>query len=486
MKPITLMRLYKINWVMMRYSVVTRVLAPRSRFFRLLGKFNPWSWGTDKLKRGEAIRKSFESLGPIFVKFGQLLSTRRDLLPHDIVEELAKLQDQVPPFKSELAISLIEKALKQSVEQAFKSFDAKPLASASVAQVHAATLVDDSDVVVKIIRPGIKHIIASDIKVLYTAARLAEKFWRHGKRIKPTALVKEFEQTIFDELDLMREAANASLLRRNFEGSKKLYVPKVYWDYCKTNVMVMERIYGEPVSNIALFKQKNVDMKKLGEYGVEIFFTQVFRDSFFHADMHPGNIFVDIKDPKNPKYCGVDFGIMGTLAPEDQHYLAENVMAFFERDYRRVATLHVESGWVPADTRVDQFEAAIRTVCEPIFQKPLNEISFGQLLLRLFQTAERFNMTIQPQLLLLQKTLLNVEGLGRDLYPELDLWSTAQPILKKWMRERYSVKRTVKKIVKDLPRNLEQLIETPEMLFDIIRDLHQRYVREKNHSSTTK
>ena len=483
MKPITLLRLYKINWVMMRYSVVSQVLAPRSRLARTMGRLNPLSWKNRKLSRGAAIRKSFESLGPIFVKFGQLLSTRRDLLPKDIVDELAKLQDQVPPFASEQAVTLIEKSFKKPISDIFKQFEHKPLASASVAQVHAATLPDDSDVVVKIIRPGIKHIIASDLRVLHTAAKLAERFWRHGKRIKPTALVKEFEQTIFDELDLTREAANASLLRRNFEGSNQLYVPKVHWPYCKSSIMVMERIYGVPVSNIELFKQKQVDLKKLAQYGVEIFFTQVFRDSFFHADMHPGNIFVDISDPQQPHYCGVDFGIMGTLSPDDQYYLAENVMAFFERDYRRVAVLHVESGWVPTNTRIDQFESAIRTVCEPIFQKPLNEISFSQLLLRLFQTAERFEMKIQPQLLLLQKTLLNVEGLGRELYPELDLWQTAQPILKKWMRDRYSLKRTIKRMIKELPKNIEQMTEAPELVFDIIRDIHTRYVRERTSSN---
>ncbi len=482
MKPVTLFRLYKINWVMMRYAVISRVIVPRSKLARWMRRLNPLSWKSRHLSRGAALRKSFESLGPIFVKFGQLLSTRRDLLPHDIADELAKLQDQVPPFSSVEANALIEKVFKKPATELFKKFDSQPLASASVAQVHAATLHDDSDVVVKIIRPGIKHTIASDLQVLHSAARLAERFWRHGKRIKPTALVKEFEQTIYDELDLTREAANASLLRRNFEHSSQLYVPKIYWPYCRRQIMVMERIYGVPVSQIELFKEKNVDMKKLAQYGVEIFFTQVFRDSFFHADMHPGNIFVDIKDPKNPKYCGVDFGIMGTLSPDDQYYLAENVMAFFERDYRRVAVLHIESGWVPASTRVDQFESAIRTVCEPIFQKPLNEISFGQLLLRLFQTAERFEMKIQPQLLLLQKTLLNVEGLGRELYPELDLWQTAQPILKKWMRDRYSPKRTIKRLLKDFPKNLEQLIETPELVFDIIRDVHTRYVRDRTKS----
>lgn len=485
MKPVALIRLIQINWVMMRYSVVTR-FAPRSAWTRSLSVINPFNWRRSSLSRGEALRISLEKLGPIFVKFGQVLSTRRDLLPADIVTELAKLQDNVPPFASKAAIALIEKAYHKPIAECFQSFSDEPLASASVAQVHTATLADGSDVVVKIIRPDIKPIIASDIKLMRLGARLAEKFWRHGKRLRPLALVKEFEETLFDELDLMREAANCSLLRRNFEGSEKMYVPEVHWDYCRSNVMVSERIYGVPISQLDTLKANQVDMKKLAAYGVEIFFTQVFRDSFFHADMHPGNLFVDIRDPKNPRYCGVDFGIMGTLSPEDQHYLAENVMAFFNRDYRRVAVLHVESGWVPKDTRVDQFESAIRTVCEPIFQKPLSEISFGQLLLRLFQTAERFHMTIQPQLLLLQKTLLNIEGLGRDLYPELDLWQTAQPIMKSWMKERYGISALTKRLIKDFPQNAHRLAELPSLIMDILEQLNHQLSDSKTSNPMNK
>lgn len=467
MKPFALWRLYQINWVMMKYSVMTS-LSPRSRWLRTLGHLNPFNWWGTPLPRGQAIRQSFESLGPLFVKFGQVLSTRRDLLPYDIADELAKLQDQVPPFPGEQAVQIIEAAFGIPVDELFQSFTREALASASVAQVHVANLQDGNEVVVKIIRPDIKPIIASDLKLMRIAAKLAEKFWRHGKRLRPLALVKEFEQTLYDELDLMREAANCSLLKSNFESSEKMYVPKVYWDYCRSNVMTMERIHGIPISHIETLKTHHVDMKKLAQYGVEIFFTQVFRDSFFHADMHPGNIFVDISDPQNPKYCGVDFGIMGTLSPEDQYYLAENVMAFFNRDYRRIAVLHVESGWVPTTTRIDQFESAIRTVCEPIFQKPLNEISFGHLLLRLFQTAERFDMTIQPQLLLLQKTLLNVEGLGRELYPELDLWETARPILKTWMRNRYSLRRLATRLVQDFPKTAHHLAAFPDLLYHFL------------------
>lgn len=472
MKPFAAFRLFQINLVMMRYSVINSLFAKHSFWVRCLSKLNPWSWGKSNYSRGEALCKSFESLGPIFVKFGQILSTRRDLFPEDIVNALSKLQDNVAPFDEQLAVSLLEKAYGKPLQNVFQSFDHQPLASASVAQVHSAVLHDGTQVVIKIVRPNISKIIAKDINVLYSAARLAEKFWKHGKRLHPTDLVKEFEQTIFDELDLMREAANASLLRRNFSDSKIMYVPEVFWEYCKPNIMVMERIFATPMSDLASLRAANVNMKRLAENGVEIFFTQVFRDSFFHADMHPGNLFVDIKNPDRPVYCGVDFGIMGTLSPEDQFYLAENVMAFFKRDYRRVAVLHVESGWVPKNTRVDQFEAAIRTVCEPIFQKPLNEISFGQLLLRLFQTAERFHMEIQPQLMLLQKTLLNIEGLGRDIYPELDLWATAKPILESWMRQRYSLKTLGKKVLREFPKHVQMLIETPELLYDLLKDLN--------------
>ncbi len=428
-------------------------------FFVLLRAFNYSSYS-----RGESLRRAFESLGPIYVKFGQLLSTRHDLLPDDMVKELEKLQDRVTPFSSETAIKIVEKSFKQPIDHLYAHFERQPLASASIAQVHAARLKTNEEVVVKILRPQIKKIIRHDISVLYLAAKLTERFWRHGKRLRPTAIVAEFEKTIYDELDLMREAANASQLRRNFDHSSMIYVPYIVWNLTCERVMTMERIYGIPISQIDTLKQAGTDMKKLAEYGVEIFFTQVFRDSFFHADMHPGNVFVDIADPRNPKYLGVDFGIMGTLSPTDQNYLAENILAFLTRNYRRVAELHIESGWVDKNTRIDEFESAIRTVSEPIFQQPLSQISFGQFLLKLFQTAERFHMTVQPQLILLQKTLFYIESLGRKLYPELNLWETAQPFMTKWMRGHRRNWRQLS----------ENMLKTPALVFNILQKIHQQ------------
>src|SRR5690606_32851206 len=386
--------------------------------------------------RGERLRLALIELGPIFVKFGQILSTRRDLLPLDVADELKHLQDRVPPFSSELARQRIEQSLARPIEQVFSEFDNAPLASASIAQVHAARLHTGEDVVVKLIRPGIRPIIRQDIALLFLFARLLERFWADGKRLHPVEIVADYEHTIFDELDMQREAGNTSQLRRNFEGSELIYIPQVYWNYTAGDVLVMERIHGIPIAEVEQLKAAGTDMKVLAERGVEIFFTQVFRDSFFHADMHPGNIFVSVENPLAPQYIAIDCGIVGTLTPEDQNYLARNLLAFFNRDYRQVAALHIESGWVPPHTRIDEFESAIRTVCEPIFERPLRDISFGQFLLRLFQTARRFDMEVQPQLVLLQKTLLNVEGLGRQLYPDLDLWSTAHPFLEKWLRDR--------------------------------------------------
>lgn len=381
--------------------------------------------------RAVRLRQALERLGPIFVKFGQALSTRRDLLPPDLADELARLQDKVPPFSSELALLEIERAYGKPWDKIFASFDPVPVASASIAQVHFATLPDGKEVAVKILRPGMLGIIANDIALMDNAAGLVETLWSDGRRLKPREVVAEFSKHLYDELDLMREAANASQLRRNFSSSPLLIVPEIYWEYCSTTVMVMERMSGTPISQIETLLDLSIDIKRLAGMGVEIFFTQVFRDGFFHADMHPGNIFVSAEG----QYIALDFGIMGTLTDEDKNYLAQNFLAFFQRDYRRVAQAHIDAGWAPKSTRVDEFEAAIRAVCEPIFDRPLKEISFGKVLLSLFQTSRRFNVEIQPQLVLLQKTLLNIEGLGRQLDPDLDLWKTAKPFLERWMSE---------------------------------------------------
>ena len=480
-RPMQVLRLLQINMVLMQHTFNRSVLGSQSIWLRTLSYLNPLSFIRQGKTRGESLRLALESLGPIFVKFGQVLSTRYNMIPDDVVIELEKLQDRVPPYASEKAIAKIELALGRSVQELFSEFDEKPLASASIAQVHSAKLHDGTSVVAKVLRPKIEKTIRHDIALLYQAASLTERFWKQGKRLHLVDLVAEFEQTITDELDLSREAANASQLRRNFLNSPMMYVPQIYWDYTKTDVMVMERIHGIQINDLAALKKANVNMKKLAEYGVEIFFTQVFRDSFFHADMHPGNLFVDASGPENPKYLGVDFGIMGSLNPSDQHYIAANFLAFFNRDYRKIAILHVESGWVPTDTRVDQFESAIRTVCEPIFEKPLSEISFGQLLLRLFQTAERFNMELQPQLMLLQKTLLSVESLGRKLYPNLDLWVTAKPFLEKWAREQHGLKHIAKETIQDLPASTEKILKTPQLMFDVLKELNrtQRVLRQQ-------
>lgn len=422
MKLLAVRRLLRIQRVVIRYRLDDLILElPMLPWWlRLLGATLPWRWLPRRkleLTRGARLRLALQDLGPIFIKFGQILSTRRDLLPDDIANELAWLQDKVPPFPPELAVKRIEEQLGAKIEQVFARFEREPLASASVAQVHAARLKSGEEVVVKVIRPNLEPVIRSDIAWLFILARLAERVSSEARRLHPVEVVSDYEKTIVDELDLLREAANASQLRRNFEGSPLLYVPQVYWDWCRPKVLVMERIYGIPVTDLETLRDQRTDFKALAERGVEIFFTQVFRDSFFHADMHPGNIFVSTRAPWSPQYIAVDCGIVGSLTDEDQDYLARNLIAFFKRDYRKVAQLHIDSGWVPAETKVNDFEAAIRTVCEPIFEKPLKDISFGQVLLRLFQTARRFNMEIQPQLVLLQKTLLNIEGLGRQLLP---------------------------------------------------------------------
>jgi ubiquinone biosynthesis protein len=465
----------------MRYGLDDIIFATHLfRPFRFVIYVLPWNWFLYKRKpRGARIRMALEDLGPVFIKFGQLLSTRRDLLSDDIADELELLQDAVPSFPGEIAGQIIEKSFGQPVEELFAEFDIKPLASASVAQVHAAKLKSGEDVVVKVLRPDILPVINRDISLLYIIAELAARYSSQMRRLRPLEVVAEYEKTILDELDLLREAANASQLKRNFEGTTDLYVPEVYWELTRKDVFVMERIYGVPIRNIEELKQKKTNMKKLAALGVEIFFTQVFDHNFFHADMHPGNVFINIEDPENPKYIAVDFGIVGTLSPTDKRYLAENFLAFFKRDYNKVAKLHVESGWVPADTRVDEFESSIRSVCEPIFERPLKDISFGQLLLRLFQTARRFNMEIQPQLVLLQKTLLNIEGIGRQLYPELDLWKTAKPFLERWMQQQVGPRAMFGSLKENMPFMVEKLPELPMLFYEALKQITDVEVQEK-------
>jgi len=418
---------------------------------------------------GARIRMALEELGPIFVKFGQIVSTRRDLLPPDIADELAKLQDDVPPFPGAQAVAIIERSLNKPLTELFAEFDTRALASASVAQVHAARTHDGREVVAKVIRPGMRKRIVRDLELLFALARFAEKYWQHGPRLRPVDVVEEFEKTIFDELDLQREAANCSLLGRNWQDSDDLYVPQVFWSHTTEDVFVMERIDGIAVDDVETLRREGYDLKKLAERGVRIFYTQVFRDNFFHADMHPGNIKVARDCPENPTYLSLDFGIMGSLPRADQYYLAQNFDAFFNRDYRRIARLHIESGWVPPNTRVEEFEAAIRTVCEPNFAKPLSEISFGVVLFKLFKVARRFNMEVQPQLVLLQKTLLNIEGLGRQTYPELDLWATAKPALEEIMSAQHGMHSARKTLQENLPRWLEHAVDMPMLMHEYLR-----------------
>ena len=472
MKPRVAWRMLQIQRVLVRHGLDDFVAATHLyRPLMLLLYLLPWNWfPRDRGQpRGVRLRLALEELGPIFVKFGQALSTRPDLLPADIAVELAKLQDQVPPFPGIEARAIIDRAYGRPLDEVFATFEENAFAAASIAQVHGATLRSGKDVVVKVLRPDMALVIGRDLEVLHALAALAQRYWTDARRLRPIEVVREYQKTILDELDLMREAANAAQLKRNFAGSTLLYVPEVYWDYCRANVMVMERIHGVPISDVQRLKSLKTNIARLAENGVEIFFTQVFRHNFFHADMHPGNIFVLAEDPESPKYAAVDFGIVGTLSPRDQYYLAENFLAFFDRDYRRVAKLHIDSGWVPAETRVDELESAVRTVCEPIFNKPLKDISFGQVLVRLFETARRFNMEIQPQLVLLQKTLLNIEGLGRQLYPELDLWKTAHPILREWMRERVSGRAIVERLRANLPELAEAAKTLPQLVQGLIQ-----------------
>ncbi|NMP30700.1 ubiquinone biosynthesis regulatory protein kinase UbiB [Thalassotalea sp. M1531] len=482
-------RIYKIIKTFLQYGLDE--LLPRNAI--------PWYvkiariavfWLRNKHKdktKAQRFRLAIESLGPVFIKFGQMLSTRRDLLPQKFAEELALLQDQVPPFDGELSLKLIKQAIGEvEFEQHFKDFNTQSLASASIAQVHTATLLDEQqqahEVVIKVLRPGIEKIILADLKVMLMFAGIVAKWLPDGKRLRPKEVVNEYKKTILDELDLNREAANAIQLKRNFSLDRPqdhhLYVPEIYSSFSHKNVLVMERIYGIGVGEVETLTQLGVDMKLLAERGVEVFFTQVFRDSFFHADMHPGNVFVDATNPADPTWIAIDCGIVGTLNKEDKRYLAENFVAFFNRDYRKVAQLHVDSGWVPRNTSVDEFEFAIRTVCEPIFNKPLAEISFGQVLVNLFNTARRFNMEVQPQLVLLQKTLLYIEGLGRQLYPQLDLWQTAKPFLENWVQEQMGVKAVFNKVKDNLPFWNEKLPEIPDLIYDYLNSGKQNHIKQ--------
>lgn len=481
-----LIRLLHINYVLAKNGL-DQVIVSIHLFspFRFIVYLNPWNWfRRETLLPGVALRRTFETLGPIFIKFGQALSTRPDILPPEVAFELSKLQDSVPPFSSQLALEIVEKAFGQPTGELFAEFNMEPLASASIAQVHAAKLKTGEEVVVKILRPNVREMIEQDLAILKTMAHWADRYWSESKRLKPQEIVQEFERSLLDELDLQREAANASQLRRNFNRSPLLYVPEVYWDLIRPNVLVMERIYGIPVSDVKNLKACGINLKLLAERGLEIFFMQVFRDCFFHADMHPGNIFVAMTQPESPQYICVDFGIMGTLGDEDKRYIAENLMAFFNRDYRRVAILHVESGWVARDTRVDEFESAIRTVCEPIFEKPLKDISFALVVLRLFQVARRFRMVVQPQLVLLQKTLLAVEGLGRQLYPDLDLWVTAKPFLEKWLRQQSGPKAFIKSLRENVPFLMEALPHTPRLIHDVLQGMKRQQLMNRLERET--
>jgi ubiquinone biosynthesis protein len=455
-----LFRLLKIIGVSIRYGLDEFFLG-HERVSGLRGAINTaFFWRRLDAPRAVRLRQALEALGPIFVKFGQVLSTRRDLLPPDIAEELARLQDRVPPFFPDRVISTLTRVYGRPIRDVFAEFDLNPVASASVAQVHIARLPDGTEVAVKVLRPGIARVIAGDLGLLHAGATLVEWLWSDGRRLRPHEVVDEFAKHLEVELDLLREASNASQLRRNFEGSPLLLVPRVHWEYCSSEVMVMERMRGTPVSQVDALRAQGVDIPRLARAGVEIFFTQVFRDGFFHADMHPGNILVTAEG----QYVALDFGIMGTLTEIDKNYLAQNFLGFFRRDYRRVAEAHIESGWAPSDTRVDDFEAAIRAVCEPIFAKPLKEISFGRVLLRLFQTSRRFNIQVQPQLVLLQKTLLNIEGLGRELDPDLDLWATAKPYLERWMGEQVGWRGLVERLRQEAPYWSTILPQLPRLL----------------------
>ncbi|MGD9603463.1 MAG: ubiquinone biosynthesis regulatory protein kinase UbiB [Gammaproteobacteria bacterium] len=482
--PARFLRVLAIQRVLIRHGFDEMLFAtPWLRSLSFLRMLLPWNWVRhDYAPRATRLRQVLEDLGPVFVKFGQVLSTRRDLLPDDVAEELAKLQDHVPPFPGSQAREIVERAYGQPLDTLFANFDETPLASASIAQVHVAQLLDGREVILKVVRPNIRRTIERDVSLMRALAESAERYSSHARQLKPTRVVAEIEKTILDELDMLREAANASQLKRNFADSPVMYVPEIYWSYTRQNVLVMERIEGIPISNIEALRDAGVDLHDLAATGVEIFFTQVFRDHFFHADIHPGNLFIRPGEPGGRAvFILVDFGIMGSISEFDQRYLVENFSAFLDRDYRRVAELHVESGWVPRDTRVDDFEFAIRTVCEPIFDRPVKEISVGQLLMRLFQTAQRFHMEILPQLLLLQKTLVNVEGIGRQLDPELDLWRTARPSLSRWMKDRAGARNFLREARRGLPRWIERLPHLPEMAFDVLDQIKDGRLKVATH-----
>ncbi len=469
-------RLLRINYILMQYNIDSILLGHhRLAFLAFIKYLNPFYWTRDKaLSRGARIRLALQKLGPIYVKVGQMISTRRDLIPDDIADELTKLQDRVAPFPGLVAKKIIENSLKCDLKTVFAEFDLTPLASASISQVHAATLLTGEKVVIKVLRPNIKAQIARDTDLLLSLAKWAGRYWYALRRFKPQEMVQEITQTLNDELDLLREGANASQLSRNFAKQAILSVPKIYWSYCKDNILVMERIYGIPIYDTASLQKAGVDFNQLAERSLDVFFTQVFRDNFFHADLHPGNIFVDATHPDHPTFIAVDFGIMGTLSRSDQRYLAENMMAFFKRDYQRVAELHIACGWLPPNTRVDQFESAIRAVSEPIFEQSPHAISFGQLLLRLFQVARRFHINIQPQLILLQKTLVNIEGLCKQLAPEFNLWGVAAPQIEKWLKQQVGVRAFLHRLAENLPQWSQQLPAIPNLIYEVLQEVKQQ------------
>lgn len=466
------LRILRIQWIFLRYNLDALLFEAHPFFLvRFMLFFNPYYWFQNKNQsRGERLRFALQELGPLFVKAGQILSTRRDILPDDIALDLEKLQDRVPPFPSDIAKIIVEKSLQKKIHTVFSSFDPEPLASASIAQVHAATLLSGESVAIKILRPGIKKTINNDIDLLITLAKLIERHLPLSRVFKPQEIVLEIAQTLLDEIDFMKEGANASQLRR-LSKNNQLYIPKIYWDYSKDNILVMERIYGIPIYDINRLREAQINLSSLASMILSLCLSQIFRDRFFHADLHPGNIFVSANNPQKPVVIFVDFGIVGALSAADQHYIAENMVAFFKRDYQRVAELHIESGWLAANTRIDQFASAIRAVSEPIFEQPLSKVSFGILLMRLFQVARRFQINIQPQLILLQKTLLNIEGLCRQLDPDMDLWAQAAPDIEKWLKEQMGVKAFIKRIRNELPKWSSQLPELPSLLHDVLKKI---------------